>query len=97
MPIVRSGADPAEVEAPVEEMTEAKPKPKGRAKADADPGQRPDGGRSIEAPTAAEQRAEIDREFSRAMATDSPGETSAPPRLDDQPAAAAKRPHGEAP
>ncbi len=51
-------------------------------------------GQPVEAPTAAEQRAEIDREFSRAMATDSPGETSAPPRLDDQPAAAAKRPRG---
>ena len=42
-----------------------------------------------------EEREAINREFSRSMASDSPGSESAtPPRLDDKPAEAPKRPRG---
>jgi len=42
----------------------------------------------------AEQRAEIDREFSRAMATDEPGGVQSPPRRDDKPADQPRRGRG---
>lgn len=42
----------------------------------------------------AADRDEINRQFSRAMATEKPGETAAPPRLDDKPGEAPKRPRG---
>lgn len=42
----------------------------------------------------AADRDEINRQFSRAMATEKPGETAAPPRLDDKPAETPKRPRG---
>ena len=42
----------------------------------------------------AEQREEIDREFSRAMATDDPGGIQAPPRRAEKPAAEAPKRRG---
>jgi len=44
--------------------------------------------------TSADQQAEINREFSRAMASDEPGGVQSPPRRDDKPPEQPKRPRG---